>query len=282
MEERIFVLDKETFGIFSELYTGLLDPASLLSDGRIALGVIYEEQPVGLLIATVSDEAAWLDWLYVKEDYRNNGFGSSVLYHFLDNIVKHTACEEVKTACSDRAVRRFFSGCGFSFDRFKTSAKYETDISGIKDMGESVEDPCIIPVSSLTRKRLNILEQTFTESPELQVGIKLPIVPEGYYPGSAVYFSEDKPEAALFLKEDEKGVSIAYAFVAPGCPKSLVKLMAYAKEKIIEQKGESVILSAIALNTSSKKLVEKVFPNAEKTICYTGTMDLFPMRMATI
>ena len=278
MEERIFILDKDTFGIFSELYTGLVDSATLLSDGRIALGVMYDEQPAGLLIATVSDEAAWVDWLYIKEDYRNNGIGTALLWHFLNSVAKFTSCDEVKTACSDKSVRRFFSGQGFLFDRFKTSARYEANIRDFKDMDVEDGASCIVPVASLTRKMQSIINRAFMEDPELQVGIKLPIVPEDYYPGSAAYFSEDKLEAALFLKEDEKGVSVAYAYMSPGSPKSLVSLMAYAKNKVIELRGESAVVSAVALNSSSKKLTEKIFPKAEKTVCYTGTLDMFPVR----
>ena len=275
MAERIFLLDKDTIGMFSGLYTGLLPAGSLLTEDSVALGVSSGGTLAGLLISTVTSESVWLDWLYVKEDCRESGIATRVLNHFAKHVAGTTSDNMIHVACTDEALRRVLLEFGFRFEDKVSCFMYEARISDMKDFGEVKEDPHVIPLSSIGNIALNSTGQSLLDAKDANIGIQLPIAPDEFIDGSAAYLADGKLDAGLFLKNDPKGVNIAYVFFTGGNPVNLVKVVDHAKKKILATHGSSTVVSSIALNPKSEKMMESLFPNHRKYVVYNGELPLF-------
>ena len=84
MKESIYFLDKSNIHMFRLLFPEDLEKS--FGDDRIGFGVMCDDTPAALLLATFTEDAFWVDWLYVKEEYRLLGISYRLLNTFYKNI----------------------------------------------------------------------------------------------------------------------------------------------------------------------------------------------------
>ncbi|MBK5652828.1 MAG: GNAT family N-acetyltransferase [Rhizobium sp.] len=105
MDKRYLFCRKETSGNTD------LDLASmLLSDIQNFCVCIIDEKPIGFGCAVLEEKECFINWLYIKEDYRRDGMGTAVV-KFLLNRAEISGAQNafLITDCMQFAVKNGFT-----------------------------------------------------------------------------------------------------------------------------------------------------------------------------
>ncbi len=270
MEERYFLLDADTVKIFQELYFDHSD--AILSDNRVALGTIRDGEPAALLIAEIAYETVWLNWLFVREDFRKRGVATRLLDHFANSLANTLMDLEIRVSCKDEDVRHCLSSFGFDFEDEPTLPLFESTAMDLTELPEPEKPEEVKMLSELNPADLKVLNHTLWHEDQVSIGIELPVNPDHFMKESGVYIRDGKLLAALFLEKSLKGINIAYAYLSGNNGKYLFSILSEARFDILDRYDENIPISTVALNKNSEKLMEHLFPHAKKSFVNTGVM----------
>ncbi len=265
--EQFYIIDEETAGIFSELHPQ--DPEEWFKSNTMALGVVSDGKPSALLVTSFAEETIWLDWLYVKEEYRKKGIGGMVLYRLID-CINGFGDLYLYTACSTE-MKEFLDKMGFEFPLNPSYSEFRAPLSGVAKLPSDGESDNIRSLYDISDTELNQLNNILIDPSLESVGIRVPVDIKAYQKESSVYIEDDKIKAMLFLQKVNDTINISYAYSASAKDGAkLIHLFSHAKKLIKDHYGADIEISATSLNEKSEKLISTLLPDAEKTDFWEG------------
>ena len=270
MKEDTFILNKNNLHVFSGLFQKPL--ADWYDEDKVGFGVICDGAPAALVLSTFSDEAVWLDWIYVREEYRGRGVIYRLLNRFFKKIRAIVVENAAYTACMDERTKRVLLKVGFEFNEEPGYYRISSPLAKLSGVPEHKPDPAVQLLNKLDKNALNNVNKAVMGSSTQAV--RLPIVPEDYMHESLVYMEKDVPKAILLLKENAGKIDVAYAFLSGENGKPLIKLIAAAKKLLLRSYGEDTLITMTTLNKESEKLASHLFPDAYRLPVWTGSIDL--------
>lgn len=270
MKESIYTLNKDNVHMFRLLFPE--DIVSFFGDDKVGFGVMCDDTPAALLLASFTDDVLWLDWLYVKEEYRGTGVSIRLLNAFYKNMSGLVSDNIVYTACENPEVQYVLTKTGFEFDSEAAQFTFRSTLSGLNSVPEHKPDKAVTLLNKLDQAALANLNREIVNSGVL--GVALPVDPADYMRESLVYTDGDKIKAMLLLKEHGDVIDVAYAWVAGGEEKALIHLISAAKVLLQNTHSEDTEISMTTLNEASKKLASHLFPKSECTQVFKGSMSL--------
>ena len=270
MKEDIFVISKSNLHVFAGLFQKPL--ADWYNEDKVGFGVICDGAPAALVLSTFSDEAVWLDWIYVKEEYREKGVIYRLLNRFFEKIRGIVVENTAYTACMDEKTKHVLLKAGFEFEEEPEYYTISAPLSKLTSVPEHKPDPAIQLLNRLDKNALNKVNKAARECHTQAV--ELPIVPKDYMHESLVYMEKDEPKAVLLLKEAEGRIDVAYAYLSGENGKPLIKLIAAAKKLLLNSYDEDIEITMTTLTNESEKLASHLFPEADRNPVWTGSLDL--------
>ena len=270
MKEDIFVLDTNNIHVFWHLFQEPLK--EWFSDDKIGFGVICDGQPAALLLSTINEEAVWLDWIYVREQFRQKGVTYRLLNCFFRNMKRLTTENRVYTACEDTMIRHCLGKAGFEFDEPESHHTLSAPLSKLYSVPDHKPDKAVQLLKGLDARSLKLLNNAIAASGA--VGVELPVMPLKFMRESLVYLEKNEIKAALLLKKEGNAIDVAYAYLAGNDGKPLIKLISAEKKLLLNSYDENTLISMTTLNAESEKLAKHLFPDAEKQSVWTGSFDL--------
>ena len=213
MNENIYTLDKETILIFQELCQE--DLRDWREEGNVAFGVISDGEPAALLMASVNEYNVWVDWIYVKPDYRNQGIAARLLDVLEDGLSWVTKDNEICVAVDDEELKRYFAvDRSMYFSEEPESYRFYESIMNLMELPDAEGCQYIKKLQDLSSAELKGMGNSIVSTPDISIPIEFPINPADYLPESVVYLKDGSCMAALLLKKDAMGVSISYAYLS--------------------------------------------------------------------
>ena len=270
MKESIYFLDKSNIHMFRLLFPEDLEKS--FGDDRIGFGVMCDDTPAALLLATFTEDAFWVDWLYVKEEYRLLGISYRLLNTFYKNISGITYEDMVFAASDDSVVQHVLTQTGFEFENEPLYFTFRSTLAKLAAVPEHKPDKAVMLLNKLEPEMLQKLNREIEDSGV--IGVELPVDPAEYMRESLVYTDQDTIKAILLLKEHGDVIDVAYAWVAGGDEKALIRLISAAKVLLQNTHSEDTEITMTTLNEASKKLATHLFPDAKCTPIYKGSMSL--------
>ena len=267
MDKKIYVLDEDTIELFSGLIPA--DSGKWLRSDRLTLGMMYEDRPAGLLAVTVNDISVFLDWVYVRKEFRNMGLGSELVFALTDHVGTLSNDGYIHVAC-DEDTKDFFANLGFGFSDGKQYTTYTTRLEEMADLGLPEADDSVTGLHELSKVDLYRIQELLLKEPDLNVGVDFSFSVQDYMPESAACIRDGKVKALLFLEEIQDTINIAYAYEAGDDIKSLFKTIAWSLDRISGKYEEDTPVTATALNERAGMLFSQVFGEAEKRIICHG------------
>lgn len=269
MNENIYTLDKETILIFQELCQE--DLRDWREEGNVAFGVISDGEPAALLMASVNEYNVWVDWIYVKPDYRNQGIAARLLDVLEDGLSWVTKDNEICVAVDDEELKRYFAvDRSMYFSEEPESYRFYESIMNLLELPDAEGCQYIKKLQDLSSAELKGMGNSIVSTPDISIPIEFPINPADYLPESVVYLKDGSCMAALLLKKDAMGVSISYAYLSGKDAKTLLMCISRAQRLLVEEYGGDLMISVTTLNKQSERLAEKLFPGAKKVPVWTG------------
>ncbi len=273
MDYYTLLLDERSIKAFQPLYVG--DIVDYLTDEKVAAGIRTKDgKNIALFMATVDDRDLFLDWLYVLPEYRKQGFGSMLLNDMLERITLVYQVNEVHTACSDSEFYDYLQWQGFFFDKDEERDIFSAKISDMTALPAGKKKECTFRLCDLDTKTMEFVNSFLSDNADVSVTVPLPINRKEYLDQSMVCVKDSKVYGLLLLSEEADAVTVPFAYsrTDPGFLLSMMSKSAQGLERVY---GSEKRLKITTVNSDSKKLVEKLFPNAARKEIRLGRKALY-------
>ena len=269
----IVVLENEDILKFSALYYDelLLE----IPDDAIALGAISTEndepKAVGILIFHIREEIAFVDWLYVDDEFRRKGVGTTLINSLKEVIIQTQ--DETKIDSISLSFTRSAEGLGiflrengfavaFGIGNYNVVAALQRiKLIGARESANLKAVPLsMVPDASFVEfdSYLNIID-------DVVVGIESPIAIENYRKESRAIMEGDIIVAIMLVSDtiEENMISIDWVYAMP---KYMLHAIPLAFDTVISELkkncNERTIINMASLSPTVEGIIRKTMPGA--------------------
>jgi GNAT superfamily N-acetyltransferase len=236
----------------------------------IALGSVDDKTGIaaGLLLAEPFGDALNIVWLYIDDEYREQGRAMQLLKHLI--LASHDLVMSVTAEFEgDNALYTLFKRIGFINSEAEIPA-YPITVSMIAENSFFKEDwnaDKVVALSETDEYMLKMFSHNL-ESFKAGAAVKLPIE-SAYYEQqiSTVYINNNKIEGILLFSNDEyngdNGFILDFAYAARSEKALLPSLLRRAGRVLCDNYPPHTKITITAINSISSSIVTKLFPKLE-------------------
>ena len=261
---KAYLLDEKTIGMFQALYPGEI--AEVTAPGRLAVGMMEEQGPAALLVATIQGTALWIDYLYVKPELRRQGVGGELLFSFLGKVKALEEITDVYAVC-DEEMQLFFEEFGFEPDYKHPATSYQGVLKDMTGLEAPAKKESVKKLADLSGVQINQLSDGILKSEDAYIGIPLPINPADYMEDSLCY-GDKELKAVLLLKEHNGVVEVAYAYASDHNGPMLMALLAEARASLLARLPEDTRIVVTALDDKVASIADKILVEPKRYRTY--------------
>ncbi|MCR5098139.1 MAG: GNAT family N-acetyltransferase [Lachnospiraceae bacterium] len=249
-----------------EAFSALL-PGTGLSHDKIYIGVIEDNAAVGAGEFSSDGNLLVLDSIFVAEDYRRRGIGSTMLSQIADVAVSSGAGGIWADYVSDEVLDGFLVACGFvtmedsSFYRVPIRDLLESEASQeifgrIKGKPEDAARVCSF--ADLSSAQLNNIKSKLVQSNIEDVDKMIGSLP-GLETSIAVYKDVQRQKIGAVMITDAAGEYVTVKYIANmgGSPKDLAVLLKYFYKMTIKNHLTYKTLSFCTDEQEIKQIITK-------------------------
>ncbi len=276
--------------ITAEAYEHMVPPEQLYpldEPGHYCLGAVDEKDgeltAVGILIFDVLegtngidlDIAAVLNWLYVEEAYRGQGYGNALmeeLYRILNDAGIYPLICDVPFPAEYNRLCAFLENWGLEFTlvdkfEFRTTlgeVRRNKHFEGKKPTGK------VISMADMTAQEWKNLKKVLVKEPMHLEFLENPHFYDGEL--SCVYCSGDQVQAIFVVRSYKDSILIPELLMGftSGSSAQLYQLLLYALEKTDGEFGDDAQILVCCQSAGSAALIDGLFPDAEPELVRRG------------
>lgn len=281
---KIVVLENEDILKFSALYYEelLLE----IPDDAIALGAISTEneapKAVGILIFHIREGIAFIDWLYVDENYRFKGTGTALLDSLKDAIyqTEETEMDSISVSFTQSAggLGAFLKANGFAVAFGLGNYNVVAMLAKVKLIGaREYGNLKAVPLDSVPESAYVKFDDYLDEIGDVIVGVETPIIAQNYRKESRVILDGSTIVAVMLASDtmEENNISIDWVYAMPKYMQHAIPL---AFDTVISELKknckEETIISMASLMPNVCGIIKKTMPVARFTEIYGAMWTL--------
>ena len=262
------LIDKHNRQFFTPYIADYID---LAGPDTIALGAVDSSGiAVGALVSSVIGSEVSIDWLYVDESSREQGYAT--------NLVRTLASSSFRTMSkitagfeNDRALYMLFKRQGFTVSESEIPV-YTFPLSGLSKnsfFSKGLESENVVPLSQIdpyTLRRFSAqLEKT-------NMPVELPIDAKLYEPDASVAYVCGKEIKGVVLIACAKSIEVVFAYAAPGEKTALPSMLISAGRTLLDKYPHDTSVTVATVRNISAAIAEKLFPEVNKTSGYSAEL----------
>lgn len=274
----------------AEAYEHMVTPEQLYpldEPGHYCLGAVDEKDgeltAVGILIFDVLegtngvevDIAAVLNWLYVEEVYRGQGYGNALmeeLYRILNGVGVYPLLCDVPFPAEYNELCAFLEDWGLEFTpvdkyEFRTTlgeVRRNKYLAGKKVVGK------VTAIADLNPQEWEQLKKELENEPMHLELLENPHFYDGEL--SCVFHNGDRIQAIFVVRSCKETVLIPELLLGfiTDCSVQLYQLLLFALEKTKEKYGDDTQIQMCCQTAGSARLIDVLFPDAEPELVRRG------------
>ncbi|MCL2036792.1 MAG: hypothetical protein FWG83_05335 [Oscillospiraceae bacterium] len=264
------LIDKENVGAFFRYVPKELRE-ELEKPDMFAIGAVNPDNTsAGIIVVQVVDN--WLEilWLYIGEQFRNNGGGRALLdrlfscFEYAPELVGIFG----NFPADNTELKSLYEAAGFEFEDGGIPA-YTLTVSDLQSNPFWQKTPPLVENVVILKELSDVSLRKFEVKlsfAEWGVALESPVDWKKYDPDLSVAYIKDKEIEGILLveKEDREKYAIALSFVFSGGVTSAFAAMLYkAGKTAIDSLNPEMSVDIAAITEASSKLVKKLIGNVK-------------------
>lgn len=264
----ILLIDEQLSPLFGECLPSSLQQR-VAEANVLALGAVDSSSrlPMGAMLASVSGESIYIDWLYTLSEYRGAGVASSLLGRLSLMLVGRDEIRQIVAAFpqthENEALADFFQSLGFCVTVTEGRTYYFTPVQLKKAefWKTPVDSSSILSLKNTPDYLLRELSAELRKKGLSAVA--LPIKCEDYDPDfSAVCTGKSGICALLLLKKAAFGYELSFVY-SNNSGRDLRRLLNYVGRLAIDKLPQDTQIAIAAINSSAEALLKGLLPELE-------------------
>ncbi len=229
-----------------------------IGNGKLLIGAVEDEKPVGALVLSRSESAAYIDHIFVREDYRRRGIGTALINE-TEKVIAFN-CFRTSFLDSNEELMYFFESLGFSFNgETEYYSIYAKDFSKSKFIRQLLShdvNKAVISMEGMTNEQRNGLFNLMKEKGEEDLLASDSLSKDL----SFVSFdpSDNDPKAVLLCDKNDDDITITLLENYTEDNLHVPKLITAFSLAVKEQGLLDCNIDFVTINDSIRDFVEKI------------------------
>lgn len=259
-------------------------PKGILADVRAGRGTLLccaeDGHPRGVTVYSLYNGNYLLDWIYVEQGSRRQGYGTALLTQAIGKMMRDDMGDNLLVRYSPdeppEGLEPFLESFAFWF-RDRTIPVYSftpAQVTLPQGIEKKVDCSEIFGISDLLREWKTDFEKLLEGVDDADM-IELPISWKSYSPQLSVARVRNKRiEGILLMKEMEDGLELSFAYACSDKSMTFMLMVIAVLDRIRKKYGNDVTITVAAVTEHSEDLVNRIVPDARCTAIREGIYAL--------
>lgn len=246
-------------------------PKCILAGVRAGRGTLLccaeDGHPKGVTVYSLYNGNYLLDWIYVEQGSRRQGYGTVLLIRAIENMMREDMGDNLLVRYNPdeppEGLEPFLESFAFWF-RDRTIPVYSftpAQVTLPQGIEKKVDCSKILGISDLLREWKTDFEKHLEGVDDADL-IELPISWKSYSSQlSVARVCNKKIEGILLIKESEDGLELSFAYACSDKSMTFMLMVIAAFDRIRKKYGNDVTITVAAVTEHSEDLVNRLVPD---------------------